>query len=296
MENIPQVIIGFLTRMQVYSYVVVVFFLGVFLAYIVQKYLPAKKLHPQHQMILRRAVSYFILAVTISWTLRELGVSLSVLMGTAGILTVALGFASQTSASNLISGLFLLGERPFVMGDIIKVGDAIGKVVSIDLLSVKLCTFDNLLVRIPNETMFKANVTNMTYYPIRRVDLSVGVAYKEDIQNVRKILFDLASKNAICLEEPKPLLFFRGYGDSSLDFQFSVWAVKDNFLELRNTMYEDIKVAFDKLGIEIPFPHRSLYTGTMTNPLPIRLVNGADIEMGAPYADNRTQDKMGPGV
>ena len=81
----------------------------------------------------------------------------------AGLLTVALGFAAQTSASNLISGLFLLGERPFVVGDVIRLASGItGEVVGIDLLSVKIRTFDNLLVRVPNETLLKSELTNLT--------------------------------------------------------------------------------------------------------------------------------------
>ena len=262
------------TSVQTHAYVraALIFVVGAVAARLVRRYLPTGRLHPQHQLVLRRGLSYLVAGLTVSWMLRELGVSLSVLIGTAGILTVAVGFASQTSASNLISGLFLLGERPFVIGDIIRVGETTGYVVSIDLLSVKLRSFDNLLVRIPNETMLKSNVTNLTYFPIRRVDLQVGVAYKEDLGKVKEVLFDVAHKNPICLEEPKPAFIFLGYGDSALNFQFSVWAVKDKFLELRNAMYEQIKRAFDESGIEIPFPHRTLYAGSVTAPLPVQLV------------------------
>jgi small-conductance mechanosensitive channel len=274
MDAVWMTIKEFVTSVQASAYLraAVILVVGVFLARIIRRRLPTRKLHPQHQLVLRRGLSYLVLGVTISWTLRELGVSLSVLIGAAGILTVAVGFASQTSASNLISGLFLMGEQPFVIGDIIRVGDTTGYVVSIDLLSVKLRTFDNLLVRIPNETMLKSNVTNLTHFPIRRVDLLVGVAYKEDIGRVKEVLFEVADKNPICLEEPRPLFIFLSYGDSSLNFQFSVWGTKDRFLDLRNAMYEQIKQAFDEHGIEIPFPHRTLYTGSVTDPLPVRLV------------------------
>ena len=107
----------------------------------------------QHIMLIRRAISWLIVGLTVVTVLRQLGFDLGVLVGAAGVFTVALGFASQTSASNLISGLFLIGERPFVVGDIITVGTRTGEVTSIDLLSVKLRTFDNLFVRIPNETL-----------------------------------------------------------------------------------------------------------------------------------------------
>jgi small-conductance mechanosensitive channel len=201
--------------------------------------------------------------------------SMGALLGAIGILTVAIGFAAQTSASNLISGLFLIVERPFVVGDLLNIDGTVGEVVSIDLLSVKIRTFDNLMLRVPNETLVKSSFLNLTRFPIRRFDVQLSVAYKEDTEKVRRILVDVADRNPICLDEPRPLFIYRGYGDSGLELQFSVWAKRQNFLLLRNSIQEEIKKAFDENGIEIPFPHRSLYTGSVTEPFPIRVVEGA---------------------
>ena len=228
----------------------------------------------QHRAsLLKRSTYYIILVLFMVSALNELGFDLSVLLGAAGILTVAIGFASQTSASNLISGLFLVAERPFSVGDTIRVGTTTGVVLSIDLLSVKLRTYSNLFVRIPNESLIKSEVTTLTRFPIRRVDLLIGVAYKEDLKNVRSILDDIADKNPLCLEEPKPQYFFLGFGESSLDIQYSVWATRDDHIELKNSIYQEIKIAFDENEIEIPFPHRTLYTGSVTEPFPIKSVN-----------------------
>lgn len=224
----------------------------------------------QRAMIIRRACFYGIVGLFTASALVGLGFDLGVLLGAAGILTVAIGFASQTSASNVISGLFLLGERPFAVGDVIRVNGTTGEVLSVDLLSVKLRTFDNLFVRIPNETMIKSEVTNLRRFPIRRVDLQVGVAYKEDLREVREVLKEVANRNPLCLEEPAPLIIFQGYGDSSINHQFSVWAKTDNYLDLRNSIPVEIKEAFDERDIEIPFPHRTLYTGAETDPFPVR--------------------------
>jgi len=234
----------------------------------VRRYLDA-----QQGMLLRKVIYYLLLSLFVVSALREMGFSLGALLGAAGVFTVAIGFASQTSASNLISGIFLIGERSFQIGDFIKVEDTTGEVLSIDLLSVKLRTLDNLHVRIPNETMIKSEVTNLTKFPIRRVDLKVGVAYKEDTGKVRRVLLSVADKNPLCLEEPKPRFYFLGFGDSSLDLQFSVWVKKENFLDLRTSMHEEIKAAFDREGIEIPFPHLSIYTGSVTEPMPIAIIN-----------------------
>jgi small-conductance mechanosensitive channel len=226
-------------------------------------------LTPHSMTLLKRVVFYGIIVLTSISVMKELGFDLSVVLGAAGIFSVAIGFASQTSASNLISGLFLMMERPFSVGDIISVGDTTGEVLSIDLLSVKVRTFDNLFVRLPNESMIKTQVTTLTKFPIRRADLKIGIAYKEDIERVKEILNNVAAKNTQCLDEPAPVFILLGFGSSSVDIQFSVWAKRENFLILKNTMYQEIKKTFDQQDIEIPFPHISLYSGPATRPIPI---------------------------
>jgi len=234
-----------------------------------------KFLDAQQRMIVSRAVYYLLLGLFLLSALHELGFSLSILVGAAGILSVAVGFASQTSASNLISGLFLVVERPFSVGDVITLGATTGEVLSIDLLSVKLRTLDNLYVRIPNETLIKSEVTTLTKFPIRRIDLQLGVAYKEDIGKVRELLFKLAEKNPLSLEEPKPLFIFLGFGDSAINLQFSIWVKRENFLDLKNAIQEEIKAAFEQEGIEIPFPQRTLVAGG-DQPFAVRVVESEE--------------------
>ncbi len=252
----------------------VILVLGIGLAILLKRRLRLKSLKPQHALLLQRSVTYLILVLTVAAALRELGVDLGVLLGAAGIVTVAVGFAAQTSISNLISGLFLMGEQPFVVGDIVTVDGVTGEVLSIDLMSVKIRTFDNLHVRVPNETMLKSNVTTVTKYPIRRVDMTMGVAYRSDLEKVRDLLMELADRNPQCLTEPEPLFIFTGYGDNALEFQFSVWAASENFLTLRNGLYFEIKQAFDEAGIEIPFPQRTVTSAPDGGAIPVRVVDG----------------------
>jgi len=227
----------------------------------------------QASTLARRMTLYVLVVLVAASAVHQLGFKLGVLLGAAGVLTVAVGFAAQTSASNLISGLFLIAERPFVLGDIIRVSDITGEIHSIDLLSVKLRTFDNLYVRLPNEELIKSRITNLTHFPIRRKDVQLGVAYKEDLSKVKAILFELADRNPLCLDEPAPLFIFQKFGDSALELQFSVWALRENYLELNNNIQQEIKQAFDERGIEIPFPHRTLYAGSATEPFPVRVVD-----------------------
>jgi small-conductance mechanosensitive channel len=221
--------------------------------------------------LLKRVVFYGILVLTSISVMKELGFDLSVVLGAAGIFSVAIGFASQTSASNLISGLFLMMERPFSIGDIIKVESATGEVIAIDLLSVKIRTFDNLFVRIPNESMIKTQVTTLTKFPIRRADLQLKIAYKEDIERVKEVLNTVSIKNTLCLDEPAPLFILLGFGSSSVDIQYSVWATKANFLTLKNSMYQEIKNAFDQQNIEIPFPHINLISSERSTFIPVSI-------------------------
>ena len=236
----------------------------------------------QQVMLGQRLAYYAVLAVFTVSALRELGFDFTALLGAAGIVTVALGFASQTSASNLISGLFLIGEGPFVVGEVIQIGDTTGEVIAIDLLSVKLRTFDNLVVRVPNETVIKTQFTNLTRLPIRRYDLKVAVAYKENVDQVRKVLLDVADRNPLCLREPVPLIIFQGFGDSGVLLQLSVWATTQNHLALRNSVSQEVKAAFDAAGVEFPFPHRTLYTGSQTLPMPVVVVPAASMSAGPP--------------
>ena len=240
----------------------------------------------RHQSaMIRRLVFYLVFLLFAMAALREEGFSLDVVLGAAGILTVAVGFASQTSASNMISGLFLLMEKPFQIGDFIEVDATIGEVVGIDLLSVKLRTPDNLYVRIPNETLIKTQVVNRSRFPIRRLDLTVGIAYAEDVERVEALLLQLAERDAICLEEPRPFVLVTDFGPSSVDLQFSYWVPKDKVLEGRSAMMVAIKKALDQEGIEIPFPHTSVYAGTHSAPFRVELLSPMHREKDVPDAE-----------
>ncbi|MBU2591198.1 MAG: mechanosensitive ion channel family protein, partial [Nitrospinae bacterium] len=232
-----------------------------------------KKFSAQQGLIVSKIILYTGLSLIFISILRELGFQLSTLVGAAGIVGIAVGFASQTSVSNIISGLFLIAERPFEVNDIITVGNITGAVLSIDILSIKLRTFDNKFVRIPNETIIKSDVTNVTRFPIRRIDIPVGVAYKEDIAKVRALLLDIARNEKVCLNEPEPIVILSGFGNSSVDMLLLVWAEKADWLQAKNSITESIKMRFDEEGIEIPFPHVSIYAGSETPPFPVKIIS-----------------------
>jgi small-conductance mechanosensitive channel len=243
----------------------------VFILGIILKRTLKPRLSPHHLLLAQKSTLYIGIVLVVCTTLIQLNINLTAVLGAAGIVTVAIGFAAQTSLSNLISGLFLLGERPFEVGDIIVVGTTRGIVLSIDLLSVKLRTHDNLFVRMPNETLIKAEVTTVTRFPIRRMDIMVGVAYKEDVKKVVRILKEVADANPNSLNEPEPLVLFKDFGASSLDFLVGIWFEKTKHLTLKNSIMREIKERFDSEGIEIAFPHLTVYAGSDSPPFPVKV-------------------------
>jgi len=120
------------------------------------------------------------------------------------------------------------------------------------LLSVKLKTVDNLLVRIPNQTLISTDVTNITRFPIRRMDIELGVAYKENLDHVMQVLRKLASENSYSLDEPEPLILIKDFASNSITILFGLWFEKTNYANLRNSIMQDIKLAFEREKIEMP--------------------------------------------
>ncbi len=228
----------------------------------------------QAAMLVGKGIFYTGVLLLIIMIMQNLGFKLTAILGAAGIIGVALSFASQTSLSNIISGIFLIWERPFAVGDVIDVNGTVGMVLSIDLLSVKMRTLDNRFLRVPNETIIKSQVITITRFPIRRLDLDIGVAYKEDVDRVMKLLVEIADANPYSLDEPRPLIIFKNFGNSAIEIMLGVWFSKTDLLNLRNSIMCEIKKRFDAEGIEIAFPHVSLYTGSATQPFPVRVVEG----------------------
>ena len=115
-------------------------------------------------------------------------------------------------------------------------------------------------------------MTNITKFPIRRMDLKLGVAYKEDIRKVLGVLKDIAAKNPYVLDEPEPLIMFNSFGDSALEITYGIWFVREDWRKAKTEIMLDIKERFDREEIEIPFPHRTLYVGSATSPFPFQII------------------------
>jgi len=239
-------------------------------AYLVKRMLPSK-LSQQRKMIINRFVQYSGIITLFLIIISELDINLGAIFGAAGVIGLVVGVASQTSIGNIVSGFFLVSEKSFELGDLIRIGDKTGTVYSIDLLSIKIKTFDNLLIRIPNQTVISTELTNVTRFPIRRLDFEISVAYKENLARVKSILEKIVKENPLCLDEPEPVIIFKTFGDSGINILLGVWFEKANHIKVKNSIFQEIKSTFDAEGIEIPFPHVTLYTGAVTEPFPVKM-------------------------
>lgn len=232
-------------------------FFGYFIAKRIAKILESglKKIVSRHHlMLISRGSFYFLFILFIISGLQHLGFNLSVLLGAAGVFTVAISFASQTAASNLISGIFLLFERPFKIGDNIEINSVSGVVESIDLLSTKLRTSDNKLVRIPNETLIKSQITNLNYFSIRRIDLLIRVGYATDLEKIKGLLLKIAKHYPAALDEPAPTLSIHHFSPTAIELLFMVWAETSKITSVKDKLQEEIKLSFEREGIEMPTP------------------------------------------
>ena len=235
------------------------------LAVVSQRYI-MKKSTLQRQMIVRKIISYTGFSLVLMAVLGELGVKLTALLGAAGIVGIAVGFASQTSVSNIISGLFLISEKPFAIGDVLRIGTTTGIIQSIDLLSIKIRTFDNLFVRIPNEKILSSEVTNITRFPIRRMDIVFQVDYEQDLSRVHRILAEIADANPWSLDEPEPAIMLNEFKESGIEVMLGLWFAKSDFVALKNSIMQEVSARFGAERIRFAHPRRSLRVSSTGEP------------------------------
>ena len=217
------------------------------------KKIPEKKLPAHRSIILLKFIKYIYYAILIMFILSLFGIKLSAIWGAAGVAGIAIAFAAQTSVSNIISGVFVIVEKTLKIGDLINVAGETGVVDTIGLLSVKVHTLDNQMIRIPNSTIINCTLRNTSYFDKRRLDVKVSVSYETDMQTALDTLAK-APKYCKCdLQDPAPLVWFDGFGDSGINMTLAVWFKKEDFLNAKNQTFVAIKRVFDEAGIDIPY-------------------------------------------
>lgn len=220
------------------------------------------------QYAIAQIISNVVLVVGIFIVLENTGIHLGALAVFAGAVGVGVGFGLQNIASNFISGLVILAERPITIGDRVEVAGITGQVQQIRARSTVIRTNDNITMIVPNTKFIDSPVTNWTYGDPRvRFRIPVGVAYGSDIAKVCEALLAAGRENPNTLKEPAPSVFLEKFGDSSIDFELVVWSSE---MSARPSRYHSdlnfaIEQKFREAGIELPFPQRDLHirSGTL---------------------------------
>jgi small-conductance mechanosensitive channel len=188
------------------------------------------------------------------------GLDLSSVTIIASVVGVGIGLGLQGIAKEFISGLVLIFERPIQVGDFVNVDDLMGTVERISVRSTEIRTLDAVSIIIPNSRFLEAEVINWTHHSsVSRLKLPIGVAYGSNLSVVRSALIDAAKEHADVLAEPVPKVFFKGFGESSLDFELLVWiAEPQKQFRIKSDLYFRIEAILRHRNVEIPFPQRDL--------------------------------------
>jgi small-conductance mechanosensitive channel len=218
-----------------------------------------EKMRKEHLEILTKVVYYGIILVAIVTILHQLGVSMSGLLVAGGILGIAIGFASKSVIGNLISGIFLIIERPIKIGDQINIDDVSGFVEDIHILSTVVRTYDGLYVRIPNEKVFTSNITNYVAHPVRRFEYIIGIRYEDDAEKAVEIIKNLLKEHPFVLKNPAPQIFVYELADNSVNIIVRIWSPVQVWYSTKTELLWEIKKTLEKNGIEIPFPQRVIW-------------------------------------
>ena len=230
--------------------------------FLFNRFLVKSGLNRSLQYAIAQIISNAVLVIGIIVVLTNTGINLGALAVFAGAIGVGIGVGLQGIASNFISGLVILAERPISLGDRVEVGETAGQVQRIGARSTVVVTNDNISIIVPNSKFIEDPVTNWTYGDPRvRFRIPVGVAYGSDIEKVRQALIAAGAEHPKSLRDPAPNVFFKEFGESSLDFELVVWSSE---MSHRPARYKSdlnflIERKLREAEIEIPFPQRDVY-------------------------------------
>jgi small conductance mechanosensitive channel len=194
--------------------------------------------------------------------LSQLGISLGPLLAGLGIAGFIIGFALQDTLSNFASGMLILIYRPFDVGDFVTASGVTGKVSHMSLVNTTFKTIDNQVLIVPNNLIWQSVITNVTAQRLRRVDLTFGVAYSDDIEKVERILAEVVAEHELVLDEPEPMIKLHELADSSVNFVCRPWVKTDDYWDVYWDLLRTVKLRFDAEGITIPFPQREVHTAS----------------------------------
>ena len=221
-----------------------------------------------------------VLAIGIIIGLSALEVNVGPLLAIIGAAGFVIAFALQDSLGNFASGILIMIFKPFDVGDVVEIGGVLGKVKSMNLLSVLIHTPDNKAVIIPNNNIWSDSITNVTGTDSRRVDLIFGIGYGDDIEKAQGIMEQVVSEHPLVLKDPEPVVRVNELADSSVNFICRPWVKTENYWDVFWDVTRSVKQRFDQNGVSIPFPQQDIH---VINALQVK----SDVRSIPPEADKQ---------
>lgn len=244
------------------AFILVIVFWGItiFIRKFLSSILKKSKVPKEVQNLLIRVAHYTIVIIGALTIADQLGINITSLIAGVGVAGLALSFAAKDTIENIISGITLIIDKPFRQDDWVAIGDQHATVTEIRLRTTVLTTFDNEAIVVPNKSITQDRIINYTLTRRSRVRVLLGIAYKEDIDEARRIILSTLDGDRRILDDPAPRVIVTDLADSSVNLQLRFWTEDplDNFT-LKWEYTEKCKKALDSVGIQIPFPHRQLF-------------------------------------
>lgn len=229
------------------------------IAKLVEKGMTARNVDPTVGSFVRNIVYYLMLVVVIIAALGQLGVQTASFVAILGAAGLAVGFALQGSLANFAAGVLMILFRPFKVGDFVEAGGTAGVVKEISIFSTIFHTPDNKVIIVANNTIMSSNITNYSALDTRRVDLTVGVGYGADLGLVRSTIQRIIDAESRVLKDQDVTIAVGELADSSVNFVVRVWVKTGDYWPVFFDLTEQVKVVFDEVGIEIPFPQMDVH-------------------------------------
>ncbi|TWT88574.1 Small-conductance mechanosensitive channel [Pseudobythopirellula maris] len=217
------------------------------------------KFDPTLTKFLAKLARWGILGLAALSCLSYFGVETTSFAAVIGAAGLAIGLAFQGTLSSFAAGAMLLIFRPFKVGDVVNIAGQLGKVDEVELFTTAIDTFDNRRIILPNSEVFGQVIENITFHPLRRIDVEVGAAYDADIDATRAALTSAAAAVEGTVTNPEPAIVLVGLGASSVDWSVRVWGPTGDYLAIKQELIRSVKMSLDAAGIGIPFPQMDVH-------------------------------------
>lgn len=240
-----------------------IFFIGKWVAKMIRatihKQLTNREVDPTLVSFGSSILYYVLMIAVVIAAIQQVGFQTTSLVAIVGAAGLAVGLALQGSLSNFASGVLIILFRPFQVGDVIDAAGQVGCVREIGILMTHMSSGDNKKIMIPNSAIMGGTITNITAEDTRRVDMSVGVGYSDDLDRVQDIILDVLNADDRILDDPAPQVVVAELADSSVNFNVRPWCKKEDYWGVFFDFQKTIKQRLDKEGVSIPFPQQDVH-------------------------------------